>query len=47
MARFASAQSGNFFFEPFEFHLQASDLLVQLGFMLVELAHRLVGVTLE
>jgi hypothetical protein len=35
------------FFEPFQFHLQASDLLVQLGFLLLEFAQRLLGVALE
>ena len=43
----ASLPSGTFFFEPFEFHLEASDLLVQLGFLPLELTQGLVAVALE
>src|SRR5438128_145379 len=35
------------FFEPFKFHLQASDLLVQLSFLLLELTHGPVAVALK
>jgi len=35
-ARLASVEAGSFF-QPFQLHLQASDLLVQFGFQLLEL----------
>jgi hypothetical protein len=31
MPRLAVVESGNFFFEPLQFHLEATDLLIQFG----------------
>ena len=47
MVRLASIELGSFFFQPFQLHLQAPDLLVQRSFALLDLVLSRVAVAPE